>query len=57
MPSPGAYVMPPTILFAGLPLEEGKNLCQDGIIVHYRPSTCASATSTSGSQNVISMAR
>ena len=39
-----------------LPLEEGKDLCQNGIVVHHRPSTCASAASVSGSQKVISMA-
>ncbi len=37
--------MPPTTLLAGLLLEEGKHLCQEGIIVHYRPSICASAAS------------
>src|SRR6516164_6509586 len=40
-----------------LPLEESQGLGDDGIIVHYRPSICASAASVWGSQNVISMAR
>src|SRR5262245_27564523 len=40
-----------------LPLEERENLLKDGIVIHYRPSTAASATSAWGSQNVISMAR
>ena len=47
----------PTMLLAGLLLEEGKRRCQDGIIVHYQPSTCASAASAWGSQKVISIAR
>src|SRR6266581_3644712 len=47
----------PTTLLAGLVRKEGKHLCQEGIIVHYRSSTCASAASAWGSQNVISMAR
>jgi hypothetical protein len=38
-------VMPPTILFAALPLEEGKHLGQGGAIVPHCPSTCASAAS------------
>ena len=42
---------------AFLLLEEGEHLCQDGIIVHHRPSTWASAASAWGSQKVISMAR
>src|SRR5262249_36777383 len=37
-------------------LEEGEHLGQDGIIVHHRPSTCASAASVWGSQKIISMA-
>ena len=49
--------MLPTTLLAGLLLKQGKNLRQEGIIVPYRSSTCASATSACGSQNVISMAR
>ena len=38
-------------------LEERDDLRQDGIIVHYRSSTCASAASVCGSQKVISIAR
>src|SRR5262249_35770406 len=38
-------------------LEEGEHLGQDSIVVHYRPSTCASAASVWGSQKVISIAR
>ena len=37
----------------GLPLEEGKHRCQDGLIDLYYPSTCASAASTWGNQNII----
>ena len=40
--------MLPTTLLAGLLLEQGKNLRQEGIIVHYRSSTCASAASACG---------
>jgi hypothetical protein len=29
----------------------------DGVIIHYRPSTCASTASACGSQKVMSMAR
>jgi hypothetical protein len=29
---------------------------EDGIVIHHRPSTCASIASASGSQNVMSMA-
>jgi hypothetical protein len=47
----------PTMLVAGLLLEEHKHRCQDDTIVHHRPSTCASAASAWGSQNVMSMAR
>jgi hypothetical protein len=36
-------------------LEEGNHMRQDGIVVHYHPSTYASAASASGSQNVISI--
>src|SRR5262249_23570779 len=39
-----------------LPLQERQGLGQDGIVVHYRPSTCASTASVWGSQKVISMA-
>src|SRR5262249_8001058 len=46
-----------TISDALLLLEESKHLCQNGIVVHQRPSTSASAASVWGSQNVISMAR
>ena len=49
--------MLPTTVLAGLLLKQGKNLRQEGIIVHYRSSTCASATSACGSQNIMSMAR
>jgi hypothetical protein len=38
-------------------LEEGENLGQYGIIIHYRPSICDRAASAWGSQNVMSMAR
>jgi hypothetical protein len=47
----------PTPLLAGLLLKEGKGLCQDGLIGHYYPSTCASAASAWGSQNAMSMVR
>src|SRR5262249_4392274 len=47
----------PTILLAGLVLEQGKDLGYDGPVVHYRPSTRASAASVWGSQKVISMPR
>src|SRR5207245_6758058 len=36
-------------------LEEGRDLGQEGIIVHYRPSTCASTASVWGSQKVMSI--
>jgi hypothetical protein len=49
MPSPGADVM--------LPLWLTRLLWQENISVHHRPSTCASAASACGSQNVMSMAR
>ena len=49
--------MPPTQWLAGLLLEEGKHLCQEGLIVPHCPSTCASAASACGSQKVMSMAR
>ncbi len=39
------------------PLEEGKYICQDGLIVPHCLSTCASAVSAWGSQKVISIAR
>ena len=39
-------------------LEENKSFWQEGILGHlYWPSTCASAASVWGSQNVMSMAR
>jgi hypothetical protein len=49
--------MPPITLLADLLLEESKHHYQDDLIVPHRPSTCASAASTWGSQNVISIAR
>ena len=50
--------MPPTTLVAGRMVEEGKNLCQEGIMGRfYWPSTYASAASVCGSQKVISMLR
>ena len=48
---------PSTKLRAGHWLEEGKRHCQNSVIVPYRGSTCASAASVWGSQNVMSMAR
>jgi hypothetical protein len=41
---------------AALPLEDLYNAGEHLIKVHQRPSTCASAASTWGSQNIISMA-
>src|SRR5512132_4132184 len=38
-------------------LEERNDLLEDGVIVHHRPSTCASAASACGSQEAISIAR
>src|SRR6516162_1077902 len=38
-------------------LEERDHVGADSIVVHQRPSTCASAASVCGSQNVMSMAR
>jgi hypothetical protein len=52
---PGAYLMPPLWL-TRLLWEEGKNRWQESISVHHRPSTCASAASPWGSQNVMSIA-
>ncbi len=50
--------MPPIIFCASLLLEESKYLYQEGMIGHlYYPSTWASAASTWGNQNVISMTR
>jgi hypothetical protein len=49
--------MPPTAFLAALMLEEDTYLCKGGIIVDHPPSTCASATSVWGSQNIMSMAR
>ena len=46
-----------TIGDALLLLQQLKHLCQDRIVVHYRPSICASTASVWGSQNVISIAR
>src|SRR5262249_9052476 len=40
-----------------LPLEEHEDLLKDGIVIHHRPSTAASATSAWGSQKGISMVR
>jgi hypothetical protein len=37
-------------------LEEGENLGQDGIIIHYRPSICDRAASAWGSQKPMSLA-
>src|SRR5262249_52845920 len=37
-------------------LQQREHLGQDSLVVHYRPSTCASAASVSGSQKVMSMA-
>ena len=45
----------PTPLLAGLLLKEGKGLCQDGLIGHDYPSTCAIAASAWGSQKAMSM--
>ena len=45
----------PTQWLAGLSLEEGKSLCQDGLIVPHCLSTCASVTSAWGSQKVMSI--
>jgi len=39
------------------PLEEGKSLSQEALIVPHGLSTCASAASAWGSQKVMSMAR
>src|SRR5262249_38907597 len=39
------------------PLQEIEHLCQDSIVVHQRPSTCASAASVCGSQKIISIDR
>jgi hypothetical protein len=47
----------PTPLLAGLPLEEAKYICQDGLIDPSYPSTCASTASAWGSQKAMSMAR
>jgi hypothetical protein len=44
-------------VLAGSSLEDGKNPCQDNLIVHHHPFTCASAASTWGSQKVMSMSR
>jgi hypothetical protein len=38
-------------------LEQRKDLGYDGIVVHHRPSTCASAASAWEGQKVIFMAR
>ena len=47
----------PHNLVSRSPLEEGKYICQDGLIVPHCLSTCASAASAWGSQKVMSMAR
>ena len=55
-PYPSAAAMPHNIVSRS-PLEEGKYICQDGLIVPHCLSTCASAVSAWGSQKVISIAR
>ena len=51
-----AAAMPHNIVSRS-PLEEGKYLCQDALIVPHGLSTCTSAASAWGSQKVMSMAR
>jgi hypothetical protein len=53
----GASVMPSTTLVAGLRVEQCKHLGHDGVVVHHRLSTCASAASVCGNQKVISIPR
>jgi hypothetical protein len=38
-----------------LPLKQGEGLGDDGIVVHYRPSTCTNTASAWGNQKVISI--
>jgi hypothetical protein len=38
-------------------LEQCNDLLEDGVVIHHGFSTCASAASACGSQNVIAMAR
>ena len=44
-------------MLAGSSLADGRNSCQDNILVHHYRSTCVNAASAWGSQNVIAIAR
>jgi hypothetical protein len=53
---PSAAAMPHNLVSRS-PLEKGKYICQNGLMVPHCLSTCASVASVCGSQNVMSMAR